>query len=411
MKVLYVTQYYAPESIAAAFRAEDHASAWAKQGHEITVLTAWPNHPKGVLFPGYNMSRLGHEFQDGVDIYRSELKINQNPSFRKRTETGLSFLHNGLKNLAKDDCLKNMDFDIVLASSGTIFAGMLGAEYARRANLPLVVEFRDLAFDQIAASQHNPSNWKVRVMRMLELRLAKQANRIVVLTQGFKKRLCEYGINENKIDIVFNGVDPIDCNHPSREAHQSEIRFGYFGTIGISQDVIRTIDLLDSLKKDVKTTYSIIGDGACFSQTRHYLEEHEHSCATLAPGVSPEELEAHYENIDMAVVSLQHSPSFSSTIPSKIFQAFARGIPVLFIGPEGEASSIIKRENAGIVLTGDDSKSTETLRSFFGHNNWKTQIQTMAHNAKKLSETRFSRSGQAKKMIEILERTAAGRTI
>ena len=411
MKILYVTQYYAPESIAAAFRAKAHASAWAKRGHKITVFTAWPSHPKGVLFPGYSMSKLAHESEDGVDIYRSKLKINQDPSFRKRAETGISFLHNGLINLTKDDHLKCTDFDVVLASSGTIFAGLLGAEYARRASLPLVVEFRDLAFDQIAASQHNSGSWKVRIMRMLELRLAKQADRIVVLTQGFKKRLCEYGINENKVDVVYNGVDPVECNHPREETLQGKIRFGYFGTIGISQDVIRTINILDSLKEEIEVAYSIIGDGACFDQTKRFLEAHKHSCATLMPGISSEDLEKHYESIDMTVVSLQHSPSFSSTIPSKIFQSFARGIPVLFIGPKGEASSIIEEGNAGIVLTDDDSKSKEILRKFFRRDDWERQIHTMAHNAKQLSKSKFSRSSQAKKMIEILESTAAGRVM
>ena len=403
MRILYITQFYAPENIAGAFRAQAHAAAWAKLGHEVTVFTAWPNHPKGELFPGYEMSKLGHEMFDDVDIYRNQLIINHDASFRKRAETGISFMCNGLSNLKHNEVLKNTQFDIVLASSGTVFAGMLGAEYARWAKLPLVVEFRDLAFDQLAASQSDTRGWKVFAMRLVELHLAKRADRVVVLTKGFKRRLIDHGIDDQKIEIVFNGVDPVECECTNREASSNTVRFGYFGTIGISQDVVRTIDILGGLRDCVSIKYRIIGDGASYEKTARRIDEGANPFVTLMPGISAEELEGYYQDVDMTVVSLQHNPAFAATIPSKIFQSFARGIPVLFIGPEGEASSLIAEGGAGIVLTGDDSDARERLKAFFLDESWRDQVSAMARNALRLVNDEYSRTKQAAKMISILE--------
>lgn len=61
MKILYFTQFYSPENIAAAFRAKDHSDIWSASGHDVTVFTGWPNYPIGRLFDGYDMVRLREE--------------------------------------------------------------------------------------------------------------------------------------------------------------------------------------------------------------------------------------------------------------------------------------------------------------------------------------------------------------
>ena len=56
MKILYVSQYFPPEMGAPAARAAELAGHWASAGHKVTVLTAFPNHPTGVVLPEYRDS-------------------------------------------------------------------------------------------------------------------------------------------------------------------------------------------------------------------------------------------------------------------------------------------------------------------------------------------------------------------
>ena len=49
-KILYVSQFYPPENIASAFRAHEHAQKWSQDGHDVTIMTGWPNYPLGRIF-------------------------------------------------------------------------------------------------------------------------------------------------------------------------------------------------------------------------------------------------------------------------------------------------------------------------------------------------------------------------
>ena len=53
MRILYVSQYFPPEMGAPAARASELSRHWASAGHDVTVLTGFPNHPTGVVPPEY----------------------------------------------------------------------------------------------------------------------------------------------------------------------------------------------------------------------------------------------------------------------------------------------------------------------------------------------------------------------
>ena len=55
MRILYVSQYFPPEVNAPAQRVSDFAKAWTDAGHEVVVLTGFPNHPTGKVYDGYRL--------------------------------------------------------------------------------------------------------------------------------------------------------------------------------------------------------------------------------------------------------------------------------------------------------------------------------------------------------------------
>ena len=76
MKILYVSQYFPPETAAPAARAAELTRFWAQEGHEVTVLTGFPNHPTGIV-PSEYRARLRRlvvrEHSEGVNIVRTWL--------------------------------------------------------------------------------------------------------------------------------------------------------------------------------------------------------------------------------------------------------------------------------------------------------------------------------------------------
>ena len=70
MRVLIVSQHYAPEVTAAVARVSAFAEGLAAEGHEVEVITAIPNHPAGVFAEGYSRKSRARERLNGVDVRR-----------------------------------------------------------------------------------------------------------------------------------------------------------------------------------------------------------------------------------------------------------------------------------------------------------------------------------------------------
>lgn len=406
MRILYFSQFYPPESIAPAFRAAEHAKAWSETGHDVTVFTSWPNYPTGRLFDGFEMIRLGEEFVDGVRVLRSASAILPNTSFANRIKSGVSFIVNGWRNCMPKGSPVGSDYDVVLASSGTVFAAWLGARYARHKGIPLVMEFRDLTWRQMVATGGSENDPKVRVMRALELGLCSKAARVVALTEGFRKELASQGVPESKLLVVPNGADLVPCEHD----WDGSLRLGYFGTMGISQDVPRTLDLAAGLYREgLLESYTLIGEGAGRASVESVLASGTYQFAKLEHGMPKDALEPRYGQVHMTVVSLQRNSSFSETIPSKIFQSLARGTPVLFVGPEGEAASLVRESGGGLALCGDDVTNANELRAFAASEGLAGRLAEMGAHATAFMERNFTRKILAERMLNVLEDAAQSR--
>lgn len=414
MRILYFTQFYKPESIAAAFRAADHAREWAEAGHDVAVFTGWPNYPVGCVFDGYTVERLGEERDGRVRVLRSKSSIAPNTSMVKRVVGGGSWFVYGILNCLTKKKQIGDGYDVVLATSGTVFAAMVGRFYAKRNRIPLVMEFRDLTYKQMVATGSDANGWKVRLMKSIELGLCRDAERVVVLTEGFRDALAAEGVPAEKIDVVPNGADIVPCDH-SWSASGS-LRLGYFGTMGISQDVPATLDLAAALAvRGVPVSYLLVGEGAARSEVENDIAEGSCLFADLRHAVPKDELEPLYASVDATVVSLKQSSSFAGTIPSKIFQSFARGVPVLFIGPEGEAARLVRRSGAGMVFTGSADEAKDDLLSFVLEANLPERLAQMSAAAVDFMKASYTRKRMAERMIGVLSRAcrekgdAAGR--
>ena len=84
MRILFLTQYFPPEMGAPAARVSELCSYWAKAGEEVTVVTAFPNHPTGVIPPEYRGKKFQKEDVDGYTVLRSWIYVTPNKGFFKR---------------------------------------------------------------------------------------------------------------------------------------------------------------------------------------------------------------------------------------------------------------------------------------------------------------------------------------
>jgi glycosyltransferase involved in cell wall biosynthesis len=109
---------------------------------------------------------------------------------------------------------------------------------------------------------------------------------------------------------------------------------------------------------------------------------------------------------DTALVHLKDTPVFETVIPSKIFEAFGMGVPVLFAGPEGEGSEIVRRAGAGPCVAAEDPVALSiAVRALASNPDQHARYAANAHGA----APQYDREVLARRLLDILLDVAAGR--
>ena len=88
MKILILSQWFEPEP---TFKGLLFARELAARGHDVEVLTGFPNYPGGCVYPGYRIRPWVREQIDGISILRVALYPSHGKSAFGRVLNYVSF--------------------------------------------------------------------------------------------------------------------------------------------------------------------------------------------------------------------------------------------------------------------------------------------------------------------------------
>ncbi|NVJ64190.1 MAG: glycosyltransferase family 4 protein [Flavobacteriaceae bacterium] len=365
MKILFITDNFPPEVNAPANRGYDHAVEWVKMGYKITVITCHPNFPKGQIFDGYKNSLFSVEHKNGIRIIRVWSYISANEGFFKRSLDYFSF---SVSSFIAGLFIKT---DLILATSPQFFTAFSGKALSFFKRKPWVLEIRDLWPDSIVAVGSLTANSRVyRILKTLESYFYKTANRVIVVTDSFKKYLVEkHEINESKIGVFKNGVannslekydnDDISILKESLGIASENKIISYIGTHGLAHG----LDFILYCAKKIEGKpyhFLFIGDGAKKEELLTLRDTLELSNITFINTIPKKEVSQHIHLSDYALVNLKKSDEFKNVIPSKIFENIAARKPIL-LGVEGESQEII--ESYGVGISFEPENETQFLET------------------------------------------------
>ncbi len=349
MNILFLTDNFPPEFNAPATRTFEHCRHWVRQGAQVTVITCFPNFPRGKVFEGYKNKWKQVEYIDGIRVIRTWSYITPNTGFIKRTLDFLSFSITSFLAGLFVQC------DLIIATSPQFFTAVSGCALGFFKRKPWIMEVRDLWPESIKAVEAINSNRLISILEKVELFLYRNARKVVVVTDSFKANLTGRGIPPEKIYIIKNGVDlsvfrPIPKNTAlARELLlENKLVFGYVGTHGLAHGldfIVRSIEKI----RDSQIHFLFIGDGAAKTSTVALAKELGLQNITFLEPVSKSEIQSYLSIVDVALVPLKKSPTFQSVIPSKIFESVAMNIPIL-LGVDGEIRSIVESYKSGLYF-------------------------------------------------------------
>jgi glycosyltransferase involved in cell wall biosynthesis len=393
---------------APAARAAELSRLWAREGHEITVLTGFPNHPTGVVPPVYRKQlrrMVVREYLDGVDVLRTWLLPLPNRRSYERVLNYSSFLFSAA---VVGSFLERPD--VVIATSPQLLVGLAGWWISRLKAVPFVFEVRDLWPESLAAvGVGNPNSILHRTLAAVANFLYRNADHIVVVTSAFKTYLVEHGqVAEEKISVIENGVNThLFCPHsPSEEirrqiAAEDKFVVSYIGTMGMAQGLETVLDaarILQSRAPNVR--FMLVGEGA----EKQALVSRAISMGldnlTFLDQQDREKVPAFICSSDVCLVMLKKADLFKTVLPSKLLEFMACGRPVL-LGVNGEARRIMDDAGAGIFVEPENAEDLADKIVQLAANPGLREV--LARNGRAYVVRQFSRQQTASRYITVLQ--------
>lgn len=405
MRILLITQWFQPEP---HFMGLPFARELVKLGHEVQVLTGFPNYPGGKLYNGYRIKLLQREDMEGIPVLRVPLYPSHDRSSIGRIANYLSFAFSAA--IIGPWAIKSADVAYVYHPPLTVYLPAFVIRLLRR--IPLVYNIQDLWPDTLLATGMLNSPFGLKLVNKLCNFVYRSADKIVVLSPGFKQTLSSRGVPANKIEVIYNSCDDAVI-HPVRPSHQLKSKLGlsdrfnvmFAGNIGKAQALAAVIDAAGIVAaKSPQIQFVFVGDGVEIEHLKQKVKEMGVGNVLFVPRQPQSKIAAFLSLADVLLVHLKDDPLFRITIPSKIQAYMAAGRPIL-VGVRGDAADLVEKAKAGLKCEPENPQSIANaicqLQAIP-----KTKLTAMGENARGFYEKELSFRIVTKRYERIFESIA-----
>ena len=371
MRILYLTQYFTPEMGAPSVRVHELSRHWVEQGHEITVLTGFPNHPAGRVHPEYRARiwrLVATERIDGVRVIRTWLWPRPNRRVWERMAVAASFMASA--------CITGTAlsrFDVAIATSPQLLVGVAGWWRRLTRGTPLVFEVRDLWPESIVGvGMGNQDSLFVRTLGRVAQFLYRRSDRVVVVNEAMRAYLeRERGVPARKLDVIPAGVDtatfaPVADASLLRSRWGTDARFtvSYVGTHGWAHNLEIVLDAAGMLRERAPDVlFLMVGEGAEKQRLLEMAGARDLTNVRFVPQQPLSEIPGILAASDVCLASLRPSPVFATATPTKLLEYMACARPIVSNVP-GEAARLLQESGAGrTVPPGDAGALADAIMS------------------------------------------------
>lgn len=400
MRILFLSHYFPPEVNAPATRTFEHCRQWVRNGHDVTVVTCAPNHPRGVVYEGYRNRLFQREERDGVKVIRIWTYVTANEGFVKRTLNYVSYM---VMVILLIPWLPKAD--VLLSTSPQFFNGLAGYFVSRLKHIPWVLEIRDLWPESILTVGAIKNKTIIRALEYLEMFAYRKADHIVPVTDAFKRYILKKGIDDSKITVIKNGVDldfyqagPADDSLAEELGVKGRFVASYVGTHGMAHH-LETVLEAAKLVENPDIVFLLVGDGARREKLAQLKEDMGLENVIMVRQLPKERMPGLWSITDASLVLLRKSDLFKTVIPSKIFESMAMQRPII-LGVEGEVQTIIEQAESGICIEPENAgQLAEAVEQLYLDRSYAVQL---GANGRRHVEDYFDRSVLAKRYEELM---------
>ncbi len=362
MKILYLNSYFYPEDVASSYLGQNVREAIINAGMDIVLYTPVPT--RGIddkTRKEYSTIKKHEQWYDGhLVIHRVSLfREGKNPILR-----ALRYFLQEVKLFNRAVFAKDArSCNVIKLSSTPPIHGMMAGFAKKFRHIPIVYDVQDIFPDSLAGTglaKKGGLLWKIG--SAVSNFAYRNADRIVVISNDFKKNLIVKGVPAEKITVIYNWVDenaiiPVDDkdNELFEEfgISRDKFRVVYAGNLGNAQNIEIIVNAARRLKDNSGVEFIIFGKGGLEDEIKAAKEKEGLDNLRILPLQPYERVSKVYGLGNVCIVACKAGLG-GAAMPSKTWNIMSSGRAVLANFDEGELKEIVENNNCGIFTKADD---------------------------------------------------------
>lgn len=400
-KAIFPCSYYLPETAASLYITDNIVHACADKGIEVDLYTPSPtrNVPDGSVW-----EREERQMDGKLRIHRFHLYgEGKNPMLRAlRYFLGeFILLHY---------CMWKK-YDVAFVDSTPPIQGLKMPLIKWLKRKPTIYNVQDIFPDSLVGTglTHEGSLiWKIG--RIVEKITYRYADKIIVISEDFKKNIMAKGVPEDKIVVIYNWVDQNKVVDVPREENKlfdayglerSKFYITYNGNIGLTQNMDMLLDVAKELQEEYEDIHFVlVGNGAYLDEVRCKVAEQQLDNVHLLP-FQPYEDISHVFSLGDASLVISKPGVGANSVPSKTWSIMSASRPVLANFDENELKTIIENNHCGIFTkAGDKDAFKESILTLYNH---RELCKEYGHNGRKFVLDNLTREVGTQKYVDVIK--------
>lgn len=355
-KAIFPCSYYLPETAASLYITDNIVHACAENGLEVDLYTPTPTRS---VPDGATWVREEQQMNGKLRIHRFHLYgEGKNPVLR-----ALRYILGELVLLHK--CIWTK-YDVAFIDSTPPIQGLKNPLIKWIKHKPVVYNAQDIFPDSLVGTgltKEGSFIWKIG--RIVEKITYKYADKIIVISEDFRKNLLAKGVPEEKIEVVYNWVDQNAVVNVPRDRNKLFDMYGldrekfyvtYNGNIGLTQNMDMLLSVAGEFKDIQDIHFVLVGNGAYLAEVQRIISERKLDNVHLIPFQPYEDISYVFSLGDTSLVISKPGVGANS-VPSKTWSIMSASRPVLANFDENELKDIVSKNNCGIFTKAGDKEA------------------------------------------------------
>lgn len=408
MRLLLLPAYYYPEKAASLYLSDNRNEAFAQAGMDMIVFVPTPC--RGISAEERKVyckkkHRVEKLYGGKMILYRFSLYAEGTIPVMRAFRYVLCWIKQLYRGLLAHD------IDVVYLASTPPIQGVMGGLLKKMKGVPFVYNLQDIFPDSMAGTglaRKGGLIWKIG--RLIENFTYKHADKIIVISEDFKKNIMAKGVPEDKIVVIYNWVDQNKVVDVPREENKlfdaygldrSKFYITYNGNIGLTQNMEMLLDVAKELQEEYKDIHFVlVGNGAYLDEVKRKVADQQLENVHLLP-FQPYEDISHVFSLGDASLVISKPGVGANSVPSKTWSIMSASRPVLANFDENELKTIIENNHCGIFTkAGDKDAFKESILTLYNH---RELCKEYGYNGRKFVLDNLTREVGTQKYVDVIK--------